>query len=155
MSALAKKIWTQLLVVGLLGIAVVVALFTAAPSAHAQQLLPVTLLPSAARTAASVNTPDQTNCCWHGIYVIINTSAFTAGTYTPTIQGKDPVSGTYYTILTGAAINGTGLVVLKVLPGITAATNVAVLDALPRTWRLSLAGSSASMTFSVGAYLIP
>jgi hypothetical protein len=125
-------------------------------SAYAQQSgnISATLLPSAARTAASVNSADITNSSWKGAHVIITTSAFTSGTYTPTIQGKDPVTGNYYTILTGAAITGTGTVVLRVYPGITATANVSASDFLPRVWRVNLVGASTpSMTFSVGAFL--
>ena len=113
-----------------------------------------TLLPSASRTAATVNTADQTNPAWKCLTVTINTSAFVSGTYTPTIQGKDPVSGNYYTLLAGAAIAGTGLVVMQVCPGIVAAANVAASAMLPRTWRVTLAGAATpSMTFSVGVVL--
>jgi hypothetical protein len=113
-----------------------------------------TLLPSLSRTATTVNTTDQSNYQFRGVSVVINVSAFVSGTYTPTIQGKDPVSGTYYTILTGVAISGTGITVLKVYPGITATTNISVSDILPKTWRVTLAGAtSPSMTFSVGVML--
>lgn len=112
------------------------------------------ILPSAARTAATVNSGDQTNVQWLGGHIIVNISAYTSGTMTPSIQGKDPVSGNYYTILTGTALNSTGTTVLKVYPGITAAANASVSDILPKVWRVQILGaSSPSATYSVGALL--
>lgn len=112
------------------------------------------LLPSAARTAASVATIDQTNCCWKGGHVTINVTAYTSGNYTPVIQAKDPVSGTYYPVLSGTAISSTGITVLKVYPGIGAVQYGSTSDVLPKVWRVLLTGaSSPSMTFSVGMFL--
>ncbi len=126
-----------------------------APSVRAQAgNLGGTILGSAARTAAQVNSADQQNLTWSGATVIVDVTAFTAGTYTPKIQGKDPASGKYYDILTGTAIGGISTNVLKVYPGITAAANAAVSDVLPRVWRVQLNGAAGqSMTFSVGANL--
>lgn len=112
------------------------------------------VLPSAARTTAQVNSSDISNLTWSGVHVIVNVTAFVSGTYTPKIQGKDPVSGTYYDILVGPAIGATGATVLKVYPGITTVANGAASDVLPRVWRVQLNGAaSQSMTFSVGANL--
>lgn len=114
-----------------------------------------TLLASAARTA-TVNTSDQTNFGGRGVHVTINVTAASA---TPsvvfTIQGKDDLSGVYYTILASAAITGTGTTVLRVYPGLTAAANVTVNDVLPRTWRVNCVHADAdSITYSLGASVI-
>ena len=115
----------------------------------------VTLLASAARTA-SVATDDQSNSQHRGVVVIINA---TAATSTPsvvaTIQGKDELSGQYYTILASAAITGTGTTVLRVYPGLTAATNTVANDVLPSTWRVNLVHADTdSITYTVAAQLI-
>jgi hypothetical protein len=116
--------------------------------------LPVTVLASAARSAATVSASDQINNTWSRVHVIINVSAYTSGNYTPKVQGKDPVSGNYYDLCVGTAISATGLTVLKVGPGFGAVANSVCADMLPRTWRVTLAGASTpSMTFSVGAFL--
>lgn len=114
----------------------------------------VTLLASAARTA-SVATDDQSNSQHRGVVVIINA---TAATSTPsvvaTIQGKDELSGAYYTILASAAITGTGTTVLRVFPGATNASNLVANDVLPSTWRVNLVAADAdSLTYSVAAQL--
>lgn len=109
------------------------------------------LLPSAARTA-TVSTPDQTNFNRRGVEVIINTTVDgAAASVTPTIEGKDPASGEYYAILTGAAVAATGTVVLRVYPGLAAVANVAVSAVLPRTWRVTMtAADTDSLTYSIG-----
>lgn len=113
-----------------------------------------TLLSSAARTATTVTTGE---CCansqsvWTQIHAVINVSVYTAGSYTPKIQGKDPVSGNFYDLLVGSAINSTGTTVLKVGPGLAPSANASAQDILPRIWRMTFSGaSSPNMTFSVG-----
>ena len=108
-----------------------------------------TLLASAARTATTASE-DQTHGDYVGAHVIINVTAAGTSTLTVTIQGKDPISGDYYTILASAGLTTTGMTVLKVHPGITAAANLSVSDILPDTWRVSCAkGDASSWTYSV------
>lgn len=113
---------------------------------------PATLLASAARTAATVNSPDVNNYQWRGATVYLNVSAFTSGTYTVRIQGKDPVSGLYADICVGTAVGSVSLNKVEVYPGIAASANITCNDTLPRVWRVQMTGAtSPSMTFSVGA----
>lgn len=115
-----------------------------------------TLLASAARTATTA-TSDQLDPHAEGVHVIINVTAVsgTTPTLTPTIEGKDPVSGNYYTVLAGAAISTVSTVVLRVGPGITVAANLSAADYLPDTWRVNcvVGGTTPSFTFSIGAVL--
>lgn len=108
-----------------------------------------TLLASAARTATT-SSADQTNYNGRGCHVIINATASAATpSVVPTIEGKDAVTGNYYTILTGTAITGAGTTVLKVYPGITPVANGAASDMLPRVWRLTMTAADAdSLTYS-------
>lgn len=113
-----------------------------------------TLLASAARTA-TLATADQANFSRQGLHLVVDVTVIPSGSVTPAIQGRDPVSGKYYTLLTGAAIATVSTAVLKVYPGITPATNVAVSDVLPRTWRVNLTHADAtSLTYSVAAVLL-
>lgn len=124
-------------------------------AAFSQQNSYSTVLASAVQTAATVNTSDQINASWAGAQVTINVSAYTSGNYTPHIQAKDPVSGTYYDVLVGPAISATGITILKVRPGIAVVSNGSAADMLPQTWRVQLIGlSTPSMTLSVGAFLV-
>lgn len=113
------------------------------------------LLGSAARTA-TVSSAAQTNRHHRGVHIHIRaTAAAATPSVVPTIEGYDETSGTWYTILTGAAITGVSTVTLKVYPGITASANVAVSDVLPRTWRLTMTAADAdSLTYSAGANLV-
>lgn len=77
------------------------------------------------------------------------------GSFTLTIQGKDPTSGKYYTLLAGVAVSTVTTNVYTVYPGQTAAANVSASTPLPRTWRvLATYNSGTNLTFSVGASLI-
>ncbi len=107
------------------------------------------------KTATSVTSADQTNAQWKGAHIIIRASTYTTGAYTPTVQGKDPVSGEYYSLLVGTAISSTSTNVLKIAPGITAATNASVADLLPKTWRVVMTGTTTpvSMIYSIGGVL--
>lgn len=129
------------------------ALALAALGAWAQANTQGTLIPSAAYTA-TVNSGDQDNPYFHGVTVVVNVTVATAGNFTCTIQGKDPVSGNYYTILASGTLSSVATTVLKVYPGITTGANAAAADILPRTWRLNCVGaSSPNVTFSAGYML--
>ena len=112
------------------------------------------VLASAAQTAAQVNSADQINTYYHGAQVVINVSAYTGGSYTPKLQGKDAGTGLYYDILVGTAISATGQTVLKLYPGIAVLANGSASDLLPQTWRVQLNGAAApNMTLSVDAMM--
>lgn len=124
-------------------------------TAHAQQgSLNTTIFPSAARTATATQAA-QTNASWRGLHISVNVTAYTSGTWTPRIQGQDPVSLTWYDILVGSPISATGTTILKLYPGIVATANASASDVLPRTWRMVMTGASTPIaTFSVGGSLL-
>lgn len=113
-----------------------------------------TVLASAVR-AATNNSPDLLNYNWHGADFIIDMTAVPGtDTVTPKVQGYDQASGKWYDLLVGAAIVGVSTVVLRVAPGITPATNLAVASVLPFRFRLLFTHSAASnFTYSVGVNL--
>jgi hypothetical protein len=111
-----------------------------------------TLLASEARTATTASS-DQHN----GVTVIIDVSAVAA---TPsvvfTIQGKNELTGTYYDLLSSAAVTATGVTRLRVHPALTVAANAAASDLLPSIWRVNAVhGDADSITYSVQAILHP
>ena len=63
------------------------------------------------------NSLDQTNTDGRGLKLFVNMSLVGTGSVTFTVQGKDPTSGTYYTILASAAIIANGFTVYTVYPG--------------------------------------
>lgn len=112
------------------------------------------LLESAARTESSVSD-DQDNWNMRGIIVVLDVTDAGSGEVTLTIEGKDQVSGKYYTILTGAAVSTDVTTVYRVYPGLTPVENLTVSDILPRTFRVSVAHTDANpITYSVGACLV-
>lgn len=111
---------------------------------------------SSAKTATANYTPPDASE-HRGVFVVIDVSAVAA---TPsvvfTIQGYDPASASWYTILASAAITGTGQTILRVHPELTAAANLVAKDVLPRQWRVNATHADAdSITFSLGAILLP
>ena len=96
------------------------------------------------------NTPPLT----HGV-IIVNVSARTGGSITPSIEGYDPASASWYTILTGTAMSTVSQQVLQVGPNFAATANASVNTMLPPTWRVTLTSASANLTASVGANLAP
>lgn len=113
------------------------------------------LLASAARTATT-STANQKNPDHRGVQVTIKaTAAADTPSVVPTIEGYDPASDSWYTLLTGAAVTGVSAVTLTVYPGVTVAANVAASQALPAVWRVTMTAADAdSLTYSVGANLI-
>lgn len=115
------------------------------------------ILTLTAQAPGTVNSSDQTNFNGRGVKLGINVTADSAGTalVVVTIQGKDTVSGQYYTILSSASIAAVGFSTLTVYPAITATANVAASDVLPRTWRVSVTVSGAgTATATVGSSTI-
>lgn len=72
-----------------------------------------------------------------------------------TIQGKDPNSGKYYTLLASAALGAVATTVLTVYPGLTASANVVANDFVPRTFRVitAVAGTGPAVTYTIGISL--
>ena len=107
------------------------------------------LLASAARTA-TVSTVMTTDCS-AGIFVINVTAAIATPSVTFTIAGVDPASNATYTILTSAAITGTGTTVLRVGPDLTAAANTIAKDYLPQSLKITATHADTdSITYSLG-----
>lgn len=108
--------------------------------------------------AVGVTGADQSNPYAKGITVVVDITAV-AGTATPsltvTIEGKDPVSGKYYTLLTSAALTAIGTTVLRVYPALTAAANSIANLPLPKTFRIKtvIAGTTPAITATIGASL--
>lgn len=110
-----------------------------------------TLLASLARTATATSE-DQTTYDARGVRVFINVTVDgAAASIVPTIEVKDPASGTYTAILTGAAIAAVGHTVLTVYPGATVAAGVTLSIPIGKTWRLKMTHADAdAITYSAG-----
>lgn len=115
----------------------------------------VTVLASAARTATPT-IADFTNVNASGVIVTIDCTAASA---TPSvvfdIKYKCSLSGKYVTLLSSAAVTGTGTTKLCVYPGVTVAANVTASHPLPRVWTMvATHADSDSITYSISANYI-
>ena len=114
----------------------------------------LSLLASASRTVTTASA-DQTNYNARGVHVVLDMTAVGTGSVTITIQGKDSVSGQYYTLLAGVAVTTNIVNVYRVFPGSTVTANVSANDIVPRTWRINVVANNANAaTYSVAASLI-
>jgi hypothetical protein len=109
--------------------------------------------PSAARTAdwaaRVVNTLGK------ACHLIVDITAFSAGSVTVTIQGRDPVSGKLYTILASAALAAVATTILRVGPALTAVANLAANDVLPHDLVVDFNHADAtSITYSAGLHIV-
>lgn len=125
-------------------------------SNNATQNVAAALITHAA-AAAGVNSADQANSSARGVKVVVDITAITGTpTLTVTLQGKDPISGKYYTLLASAALSAVGTTVLTVYPGLTAAANLTANDVLPATWRVitAIGGTTPAVTATIAATLL-
>jgi hypothetical protein len=114
----------------------------------------VLILASAAYSATNTGA-DLTNLNCRGVVVTVDITTVGTATWTIAIQGKDPVSGKYNTLLTSAALAANATTMLTLYPGLTAIANVTVSGVLPITWRIvATLGGSGNITGSIGAVLI-
>jgi len=110
-----------------------------------------TALASAARTA-TLSSDDITNLGGKGLLVFLDVTAKdSAPSITLKIEGKDALSGKYYTILESAAVTTVSTSVYRVHPELTATANLIVKDIMPKTFRVTMTHSNTdSITYSVG-----
>jgi hypothetical protein len=117
------------------------------------------LIVATAQGAGTQTSPDQSNPSARGIAVTVDITAKT-GTISVVcnIYRKDTASGKYVTLLSSAALTGTGTTTMIVHPDLTAAANTIVKDFIGATWKVDLvhgAGSTPATTATVGACLLP
>lgn len=104
----------------------------------------------------TINGSDQLNYQGRGVKLIIDITAVGGGaTLTVTLEGKDPITGKYFTILASAALAAQATTVLTVFPGAPVSANISANDALPRTWRVKHAVAVANnITYAIGAVVL-
>lgn len=107
-------------------------------------------------TGATTNVTGEDKDCAiaKGCVVTVDVTAITAGNIVVTIEGKDEISGKYYTILTSAALAAVATTVLRVYPGLVAAANVTVNDVLPTKFRVRVTTTTGPVTATISAALV-
>lgn len=116
----------------------------------------IKVLASAARTADPVATTDEGFGTPRGSNALSVVVVCTASAATPSvvvnIEGYDPASATWVTLLASAAITGAGTTQLQVYPGSVVTANVAADKVLPDRVRIRPVHADAdSITYSIGA----
>jgi hypothetical protein len=118
----------------------------------------ITLLASTAYASNGAATgTDQTNYNARGVMLYITTGSFGSGAsaITVSIQGKDPVSGNYFTLATTASLSASSTSLLILYPGATASSCISA--PLPHTWRViaqASAWGTGGSTIGVACSLI-
>ncbi len=98
-------------------------------------------------------TEEMHNPGARGVDIFLVSTSSGAGTVTAKVQKKDPASGTWIDLTSGATASQAdpGSAILTIYPGIAETANVSVSDHLGLTWRLHVTVATAAVTFSAGA----
>jgi hypothetical protein len=110
---------------------------------------------TAAITATAATTTqtsaDIGNNSGRTMSVILDTTSIGTGSVTVTINGKDPASGKYYPLLTGAAVTTNATTVYHVGPGMTVTANVSANVPVPKVVQIVVTANNANAaTYTVG-----
>lgn len=109
-----------------------------------------TALASASRTTTQT-LPDIDTGGAQYLNVVLDMTVVGTGSVTLNINGLDPASGKYYTILNGAAVAGNSTNRYKVGPTVTASANAIAQDYLPAVIQLKVVANNANAaTYSLG-----
>jgi hypothetical protein len=107
-----------------------------------------------ASASASVSGGDIGNTSADGAVFVVDITAIAGTTPTAvfTIEGKDPLSGKYYTILASASLSAVSTTVLRVHPAMTPAANLTASDMMPSVFRVraTIGGTTPDVTATVG-----
>jgi hypothetical protein len=113
------------------------------------------VFPSAARTATAVSPVFNAEEVVATTFVIDVTAVTATPSVVITVEGKDPVTGKFWTILTDVAITATGTTFLQVgkdIAVVTQLVNIAASQFLPAEYRLTATHADTdSITYSVTA----
>lgn len=116
------------------------------------------LAASAARTTNPTLTPAafDNDPGAGGVQVIVNITSAGTGSINVFVEGFDPASNAYFTILDSGALTTNQTKLLTVYPHVTDAANSKAGQPLTKRWRVRVNHNNAnSMTYSVGAVLLP
>lgn len=113
--------------------------------------------PAQVGQSGTFTSADVLNTVARGVKVILSVTANAGGlgSVVLKIQGRDVASGSYYDLLTSAALSAVATSVFTLNPSITAVANQAVRDALPAVWRVTVSGNGSPTSYSVGFTMVP
>lgn len=112
------------------------------------------VFPSGAHTTTQTS-PDFINNGGRGIVVTLKTTVIGTGSVTLAVNGKDPASGAYFPLLTGAAVITNVTNEYTLFPGAAVTSNVSADAELPRVFQITVTANNANAaTYSVGATIL-
>lgn len=112
-----------------------------------------TLFASGAQTLTQTSK-DIVNPGFHWIDVVMDTTVFGTGSVTLTINFKDPASGKYILLLSGAAVVSVVTNTYTIGPTAAVSANVSIARNLPDTLQIVCTANNANtQTYSVGYVL--
>jgi len=117
------------------------------------------IFPSLVRAAATYTSQEFHNANWRGVRLYINRTVAT-GTVTVSVQGRDPVTDTWFPIGTTVALTSAIATFLTIYPGVAAVvgdgiTSTSVDTPLPVSWRVVAVTATDTTTWSIGGeYLL-
>lgn len=117
------------------------------------ETLDESVLTLTAAAAGTIYSPIFVNPWGKGVSLFVN-STVNAGSYVVNLLGYDPISGTFYTIASSAALTSVAFSTLTVYPGITVAANVSVSAPVPRRWAVSAVITTGPITATIGAAVL-
>lgn len=107
-----------------------------------------------AGSTVTQTSPEFRNEYGCGAEIYFNMTAVGTGNVTLTVQGKDPTSLVFYTVLSGAAVATNGFIKYQIFPGAATTANVSVNDLMPFIWRIVVTANNANpTTYSAGVTL--
>lgn len=117
-----------------------------------------TAVASASRTTTT-SSADFVNYNARGVHAILSVTSGTSLSLVTEIQGKDPISGSYYALNADpSAVTGTGLYVYAIYPGVGVASGGVTQrtsGTVPRTFRVTVThGNANATTYSVAYALL-
>ena len=113
---------------------------------------------SGTAATAAQNGRDVATDGYRGVSVVVDITNIHAVTpaLTFTVQGKDPVSGSYYTLLASAALGSVATTRLADYPGCVAQANLVANVPLPEFIRVIVTvGDTDACTYTVSVQLLP
>ena len=111
-----------------------------------------TIFTSTARAATVVSAVFSAEEVINSTFIFDVTAVSATPSVVPTIEGKDQLSGSFYTVATGAAITATGTTTLQIGKDLEIVASEAASDFLPKEYRVTMTHADGdSITYTVGA----
>jgi hypothetical protein len=105
--------------------------------------------------AGEIDTADQNNFADRVVACAFDQASHTGSpSTTVTIEGRDPVSGVYFPLLTSSALTDDGVTYLSAGPGLSPVAGISAPVAIPAVWRAQVLATAGTITGSLTCWRI-